>query len=118
MEALETKATDRKDTMASRLTYVGGGVGLGLFAIFGIVNASFVGGIIGLNLAGMISGFPVDSTLLARALVVIGMIVGIMVAGMIFIMTGAIAGWALGKTVDALRAPAAKDNKEQPKESH
>ena len=97
-----------REGIAGKLTYVGGGVGLGLFAIFGIVNASFVGGVVGLNLAGLIGGFPVDSSILSRIIVVIGMLTGVMVAGLIFVMTGAIAGWAAGKLVDLISAPGAK----------
>ena len=117
MEANTNDKVTQKEGIAGKLTYVGGGVGLGLFAIFGIVNASFVGGVIGLNLAGLIGGFPVDSSILSRIIVVIGMLTGVMVAGLIFIMAGAIAGWIAGKAVDMISAPAAS-KEDKAKVSH
>lgn len=94
----------RKEKMSSKLAFLGGGAGLGLFAVFGVINASFVGGIIGINLAGVILGFPVESTLLARAFVAIGMLTGVMVAGLLFVMGGSLLGWAIGKGIDSARA--------------
>ena len=88
--------------MAPKLALTGGGVGLGLFAIHGIVNASFIGGIMGLNLAGAIMGFPVESAILARVVMALGMLSGVLVSGLIFVMAGSTAGWLAGKVMDII----------------
>jgi len=76
-------------------------MGICAFAVYGVINASFIGGIMGLNLAGAVMGFPVESTLLAKVLVALGMLSGVMVAGLIFVAAGAAAGWMAGKLIDA-----------------
>ena len=56
-----------KDTTYTKsLTYVGAGAGVVLFAIFGLLPGSFLGGVMGLNLAGSLLGTPVVSGILAR----------------------------------------------------
>lgn len=102
MKTATTDKTGRKEGITSALMMAGMGVGLGAFAVLGIVNASFIGGIVGLNIAGAIMGFPVESALIARVLVALGMLGGVAVAGLVFITAGAVAGWALGRTVDAV----------------
>lgn len=94
-----TKET-KHEGITTKMTFAGGGVGLAMFAVFGVVNASFLGGIIGINIAGALTGFPVDSSILSRAIVAIGMIMGIMIAGLMFVMAGSLAGWIIGKVFD------------------
>jgi hypothetical protein len=92
--------TGKNEGMATRAALAGGGMGLGLFAIYGVINASFIGGIMGLNLAGAIMGFPVESALLSKVLVAFGMLSGVLAAGLIFIAVGSTAGWLAGKLID------------------
>jgi len=89
--------TDRGKGTEMRLALTGAGMGLALFAVYGVLNSSFMGGIIGLNVAGAIMGFPVESVLLSRVIVALGMLSGILVAGLISIAAGATAGWLAGK---------------------
>ena len=93
---------ERKEGMATKVALAGGGMGLGLFAIYGVINATFIGGIMGLNLAGALMGFPVESAMIARALVALGMLSGILVAGAVFVASGATAGWLIGKLIDTI----------------
>jgi hypothetical protein len=115
MNAQEEKASGKKEKMSSVFSYAGGGLGLGLFAIFGVMKSSFIGGIVGINIAGAIMGLPLKSHILSRIIVALGMLTGIMVAGLIFISAGAVLGWAIGKATDLARAAMAK---EQLKGSH
>jgi len=110
MNTQMTKIDRRKEKMSSMLTYVGGGIGLGLFAVFGILNASFVGGIVGINIAGAIMGLPLESNIISRIIVAIGMLSGVMVAGLIFISAGAVLGWVVGKSADYVRAAIMKEH--------
>lgn len=50
---------------AQAAIYIGAGVGLVIFAFFGLLPGSFLGGAIGLNLAGKIFGTPLRT--LARS---------------------------------------------------
>jgi len=103
MNGQDDKALKGKERMSTMLTYTGGGIGLGLFAVFGVLRSSFIGGIIGINIAGLIMGLPLESNILSRIIVALGMLMGIMVAGLIFVSAGAILGWLIGKATDSVR---------------
>ena len=89
-------------TYTKRLAYMGAGCGVVLFAVFGLLPGSFLGGVMGLNIAGMLLGVPVASGLLSRVIVAASMVIGVMVSGIIFITASSIAGWLLGAVVDAV----------------
>jgi hypothetical protein len=85
------------------LTYIGAGAGVVLFAVFGLLPGSFLGGVMGLNLSGSLLGTPVSSGILSRVIVAVSMVIGVMVAGIIFITASATMGWLVGTVVDAIR---------------
>jgi hypothetical protein len=94
-----------KDTgWAKRLAYMGAGCGVVLFAVFGLLPGSYLGGVMGLNLAGIIMGLPVTSGILSRLIVAASMVMGVMVSGITFITASSTAGWLIGTVVDALTA--------------
>jgi len=96
-----------KDTTYTKsMTYIGAGAGVVLFAVFGLLPGSFLGGVMGLNLAGSLLGTPVASGVLARLIVASSMVLGVMVAGIMFITAASTLGWLIGTVVDALRARA------------
>src|SRR5512134_4057597 len=96
-----------KDTTYTKsLTYIGAGAGVVLFAVFGLLPGSFLGGVMGLNLAGSLLGTPVASGILSRLIVAASMVLGVMVAGIMFITAASTLGWLIGTVVDALRARA------------
>jgi len=96
-----------KDTTYTKsMTYIGAGAGVVLFAIFGLLPGSFLGGVMGLNLVGSLLGTPVASGVLARLIVASSMVLGVMVAGIMFITGASTLGWLIGTVVDALRARA------------
>ena len=86
----------RGEALSTRLAYLGGGVGLGLFAAFGLLNASFIGGLLGINIVGSLFGYPIPGTLFARMIIAFGMLTGVMVTGLVFIIAGMLMGWLLG----------------------
>jgi hypothetical protein len=90
--------------MTKKLTYMGAGCGIVLFAVFGLLPGSFLGGVMGLNIAGKLLGFPVASSIASRMIVGASMVVGVMVAAIMFVTATALAGWLVGTVVDALRA--------------
>ncbi|MBI5638851.1 MAG: hypothetical protein HZA17_00345 [Nitrospirae bacterium] len=94
-----------KDTRYSKkLAYMGAGCGVVLFAVFGLLPGSFLGGVMGLNIAGSLMGVPVSAGILSRMIVAASMVIGVMVSGIMFIMASATAGWLLGAALDAITA--------------
>ena len=91
-------------TYTKSLTYIGAGAGVVLFAVFGLLPGSFLGGVMGLNLAVSIFGTPVAAGVLARLIVAASMVLGVMGAGIMIITAAATLGWLLGTAVDGLRA--------------
>jgi hypothetical protein len=77
-------------------TLVGAGIGLASFLAVALLPAMLYGGYAGLLLAGGIVGTPVEPTLIARALIVFGMVLGVVAVGSLFAVVGAVAGAAVG----------------------
>lgn len=104
-ESTKKEDTKMKDTTyTKKLAYMGAGCGVVLFAVFGLLPGSFLGGAMGLNIAGMFFGTPVSAGLLPRMIVAASMVVGVMVSGMMFIMASTTMGWLIGTIVDAVKA--------------
>ena len=84
--------------------YIGVGAGLVLFALVGLLPGSFIGGVIGLNIAGSIFGLPLAASLMPRIIVAVSMLLGVVLSGVAFVVGGALAGWLIGYVIDAIRA--------------
>lgn len=100
-----------KEGMAKKGKYIGAGVGIVLFAVFGILWGSFLGGVMGLNVAGALFGEPLASGVLQRMMVAAFMLLGVMVAGMIFVVGSSTVGWLLGTLADGLTHRARDEKK-------
>ncbi len=91
-------------------TLVGAGVGLAIFLAIALLPAMLYGGYAGLLLAGGIVGTPVQATLLSRALIIFGMVLGVVAIGSLFAVIGAAAGAAIGALTSlTARKPAAQE---------
>ena len=88
---------------AKKGLYIGVGAGLVLFALVGFLPGSFIGGVVGLNVAGSIFGLPVTASVLPRIIVGASMVLGVMFAGVVFVAGGAMAGWLTGNALEAVR---------------
>jgi phage-related minor tail protein len=88
-----------KEKLTQRLGWIGAGIGLGLFAIFGLLPGAYLGGILGLNTANTLAGLPLEPTLLHRLLTALGMLSGVIVTGLFFVLGGAVLGWLAGVAV-------------------
>ena len=62
------------ERMAPKTTYLGAGIGLVLFAIIGLLPGSLLGGAMGLNIVGVLFGYPVTASLLSRIIVAASML--------------------------------------------
>lgn len=92
-----------KERMTQKTTYLGLGIGLVLFAIYGLLPGSFLGGVAGLSIAGMIFGTPVEPGIISRMLIAVSMLLGVMVSGLIFVVSTSTVGWLVGTGIDTLR---------------
>ena len=86
-------------------TLIGAAVGLALFLALALLPSMLYGGYAGVLLAGGIFGTPIKATLLVRALIVFGMVLGVTSLAALFAITGAAAGAAISVLVSHGTAP-------------
>ena len=91
----------KADGIAKKAAYVGTGAGVALFAIIGLLPGSFIGGSVGIKIAGVLFGSPVTSQLLPRVTVALSMLLGVFLSGSLFVACGAMTGWMMGNMIDA-----------------
>jgi hypothetical protein len=99
-----------KTTIAKKGAYIGAGAGLVLFAIFGLLPGSLIGGAMGINFAGMLFGLPLEPGLISRAIVLVSMLVGVLVAGIVIVTASTTVGWLAGRL---LEGPAAQEEQKE-----
>jgi len=97
------------ETARKMMTYFGAGAGLVLFAIMGLLPGSLLGGVVGLNMAGGLFGFPVSSELMPRLIVGMSMVIGIIVSAVLFLAGGSSLGWLIGCLIDATKVERAAE---------
>jgi hypothetical protein len=83
-------------------TLIGAAVGLATFLAIGLLPSLLYGGYAGVLLAGGIFGTPVKATFLVRALIVFGMVLGVVGVGGLFAVGGAAAGAAVSTLAGAV----------------
>ena len=93
-----------KNSIAKKGAYIGAGAGLVLFAIFGLLPGSLLGGAAGINVAGMIFGLPLEPGLISRAIVLASMLVGVLVAGIVIVTASTTVGWLAGRLLEGSAA--------------
>jgi len=86
------------NTSISRKTaYIGAGSGLVLFALFGLLPGSLLGGAAGIKIAGSLFGLPLDAGIISRAIVLASMLLGVLISGIAIVTASSATGWLLGK---------------------
>jgi hypothetical protein len=98
-----------KNSIAKKGAYIGAGAGLVLFAIFGLLPGSLLGGAMGINLAGMLFGLPLEPGLISRAIVLVSMLVGVLVAGIVIVAATSTIGWLVGRLMQGSEAHEQKE---------
>ena len=71
-----------------------------LFAIFGLLPGSLLGGAAGIKLAGMLFGLPLDSGIIQRVIILASMLVGVMASGITIVTATATLGWLAGAALE------------------
>ncbi len=87
-------------TLSRKAAYIGAGAGLVLFAIFGLLPGSLLGGAAGIKLAGLFFGLPLDPGILSRVIVLTSMLAGVMVAGIAIVTATSTLGWLVGRVLE------------------
>ena len=95
---MKTKGTARKGA------YLGAGAGLVLFALFGLLPGSLIGGAAGINVAGWIFGLPLEPGLISRMIVLMSMLTGVLVAGIVIVTATSTVGWLVGRLMEPSEA--------------
>ncbi len=87
-------------TLSRKTAYIGAGAGLVLFALFGLLPGSLLGGAAGIKLAGLLFGLPLDPGIIPRAIVLASMLAGVAVAGVAIVTASATLGWLAGRVFE------------------
>ncbi len=90
-----------KTTIARKTAYLGAGAGMVLFALFGLLPGSLLGGAMGINIAGWLFGLPLEPGLLSRIIVLASMLIGVLVAGIVIVTATSTVGWIAGKVLES-----------------
>jgi len=85
-----------KNTMTRQGAYIGAGAGLVLFALFGLLPGSLLGGAAGIKFAGMFCGLPLEPGLLSRLIVLTSMLAGTLISGTAIVTASSSIGWLIG----------------------
>lgn len=97
-----------KNSISKIGAYIGTGAGLVLFALFGLLPGSLIGGTAGLKIAGWLFGTPVEPGLIARVIVLVSMLMGVLVAAIAIVTATATLGWIIGKVLEPAKQPEAE----------
>jgi hypothetical protein len=89
-----------KNTLSRKSAYIGAGAGLVLFAIFGLLPGSLLGGAAGIKCAGLLFGLPLEPSIVSRSIVLMSMLIGVLVSGVAIVTAASTAGWLLGSLLE------------------
>jgi hypothetical protein len=90
-----------KISLAKKGAYIGTGAGLVLFALFGLMPGSLLGGAAGISIAGWLFGLPLEPGIVSRVIVLTSMLVGVLGIGLLIITATSTLGWIVGKLVES-----------------
>jgi hypothetical protein len=85
-----------KKVLSSQGVYIGAGAGFILYALFGFLPGCLLGGAVGISIAGLLFGLPLEPGLLSRALILLSMIAGAVVSLTVTVIASSALGWFAG----------------------
>jgi len=100
-----------KTTLSRKTAYLGAGAGLVLFALFGLMPGSLLGGAMGINIAGWLFGLPLQPGLISRIIVLASMLIGVLVAGIVIVTASSTVGWLVGRVLQGSEAKEGEEAK-------
>ena len=90
-----------KTPHSKQAAYIGAGAGLVLFAIFGLLPGSLLGGAAGIRFAGFLFTLPLEPGIASRIIILFSMLIGVVVSGVTIVTATSTTGWLLGQVIDA-----------------
>jgi hypothetical protein len=89
--------TKMKTTLSKKAAYIGAGAGIMVFAFFGLLPGSLLGGAAGIKFAGLLFGLPLEPGLISRAIVLTSSLGGVLISGIAIVTASSSMGWLMGK---------------------
>ena len=93
-------------TISRKGAYVGAGAGLVLFAVFGFLPGSLLGGAAGIKIAGMLFGLPLEPGIISRSMVLSSMLIGVVASAITIVTASSTAGCLVGSLIGSAVSPA------------
>lgn len=103
----KTQPTPHPRSLAHSFAFGGGLVGLVTYLVVGLLPSVVYGGFVGVTLASGIFGAPVDAHVIARLIVLFGMVIGLLATAALFVVVGAALGAGVYAVVRAILPKAA-----------
>jgi hypothetical protein len=97
----DSKMQEKK--YSKNFSLIGAGVGVVLFAVFGLLTSFFIGGVMGVNLAEKFLGYPLTSAVIGRLIISASIGVSVTVAAIMSIGLSSLAGWLIGAIVETVK---------------
>jgi hypothetical protein len=88
-----------KTTLSKKAAYIGAGAGIMLFALFGLLPGSLLGGAAGIKFAGLLFGLPLEPSIISRAIVLTSSLGGVLISGIAIVTASTSTAWLLGKLI-------------------
>jgi hypothetical protein len=92
-------------TIAKKTAFIGAGAGRVLFALFGLMPGSLLGGAMGINIAGWLFGLPLQPGLVTRVIVFASMLIGVLGVGIVMVSATSTTGWLVSKVFESGTRP-------------
>ena len=89
-----------KNTYSKKLIFVGAGIGLAIFAMFGILHGSLIGGVIGLQISNTLFEAQVAMGMIPRIIVTLGILFSVMLAAVVCVLGASLLGYLTGLIMD------------------
>lgn len=94
-----------RDRVAKKAALIGAGIGLAMFALFGLLQGSVIGGAVGIDIVNTMYGQAQYPTLLARVFIGASMLAGVIISGTVFVVGCASVAGATGYLAGFLAEP-------------
>ena len=88
-----------KTTLSKQGAYLGAGIGLVLFVMFGLMPGMLMGGAVGISFEGMLCGLPLEPGLLSRLIVLTSMLLGVLISSTLAVTASSSIGWLIGAAI-------------------
>ena len=100
----------KRSEVAKKFGLIGAGTGLTLFAFFGLLQGSMIGGAIGLDIVNSLMRETAGPSILSRVIIGASMLAGGVLTGVVFVVACTSVAWFIGYLVGLLAEPKVTPN--------